>query len=76
VGIGVVERDGIGTGVREREGGPRSLWVPSLFSIGSGGIEVDGETRKEKGHQIGLGWGTVDVIRYTHSLMCRVSTTF
>jgi hypothetical protein len=33
VGIGVVEREGIGTGVREREGGPRSLWLVSLFSI-------------------------------------------
>jgi hypothetical protein len=33
VGIGVVEREGIGTGVREREGGPRSLWLFSLFSI-------------------------------------------
>ena len=35
-GIGVVEREGIGTGVREREGGPRSLWLDSLFSIDSG----------------------------------------
>jgi hypothetical protein len=33
VGIGVVEREGIGTGVREREGGPGSLWLVSLFSI-------------------------------------------
>ena len=32
-GIGVVEREGIGTGVREREGGPGSLWLVSLFSI-------------------------------------------
>ena len=36
VGIGVVEREGIGTGVREREGGPKSLWLDSLFSIDSG----------------------------------------
>ena len=35
VGIGVVEREGIGTGVSEREGGlgPRSLLLVSLFSM-------------------------------------------
>jgi hypothetical protein len=56
VGIGVVEREGIGTGVREREGGPRSLWLFSLFSS-KGGMEVDGETVKKDGRQRGARGG-------------------
>ena len=77
VGIGVVEREGIGTGVREREGGPRSLWLFSLFSR-EGGIEADGYAAKKDGRQRGQGDEETRryVIKGTHSLMCRVSTTF
>jgi hypothetical protein len=59
VGIGVVEREGIGTGVRVREGGP---WLDSLFSIDNG---IQGHQRVPN----------EDAVGETHSLMCLISTT-
>jgi hypothetical protein len=50
--MGVVEREGIGMGVIEREGGPRSLW---LFSNEKREVKVsvgEQDTENEGGYEI------------------------